>query len=202
MSILSIFKNKINPSHCEPLPTIIHKIRSGFCAVEINSLRQHIQTGNEIAAKQVMRTLLRFTPGGHFRGERTRETIVTYSGLAMLETAYLPADLLMEYKTIIEADTFTRACFLGPEGDSLRILIQVNSTIDAHSEAHQQVRDYYEQTLSIAILNTGRQATALCPFSFDPDAYFNPDSTAFVVASSQSKPKTKRTSNASQIVSA
>ncbi len=44
---------------------------------------------------------------------------------------------------------YTYCCFISPSGNGLKILIRVNSDLEHHSLAYNQVAEYYEQALEV-----------------------------------------------------
>jgi len=76
---------------------------------------------------------------------------------------------------------YTYCCFISPSGNGLKILIRVNSDLEHHTLAYNQVAEYYEQALEVDLDRSGKDVSRLCFYSYDPQLFHNTESLVFDV---------------------
>jgi hypothetical protein len=182
MNTLSVFHNTFTPLGAEPLSDIIHKIRAGFFRHLVSQYRGHRAVGDRLQARLTRRQLLAFTPCGQFQALYANDGLLSYSQLVLLETESIHPNLLDFYRQLLLQDPYTHACFRSAAGDTLRFLVRTDVSPDQHPAVFSELRHYFGHLLHLRLLGTGEDLTTLCHYSFDPRAYFNPDSEVFCPA--------------------
>ena len=179
---LSIFRNFNEVVSQKTLEEISGIIKDGIFKKQIESLQQTInEKGNEAYSKE-KKNLPAFTPSGKFEGGRKPEFLKEYSKLIILDIDKLETDQVSIIREKANGNSYTHCCFTSPSGLGLKIIVKVRSKLEKHKQAFNIVKLYYEGLLGVAIDPSGKDVTRLCFFSFDPDLYLNPDSTAFPVS--------------------
>lgn len=84
-------------------------------------------------------------------------------------------------KDKVSRDPYTLAVFTSPSGDGLKVLVRVDSDQKDHKLAFQQIAEHFDKVTGVKCDPSGKDITRLCFFSYDPDAYSNPDAVVFPV---------------------
>lgn len=77
--------------------------------------------------------------------------------------------------------TTTYCCFRNHLGTGIVVMVRTDSLESHHKAAYQQVVETYESYLNLKVSTTNTDIFTLCPISYDPNIYFNPDSTLFEI---------------------
>jgi len=128
--------------------------------------------------------LVAFTVSGVFEGGRNMSFLKTYNPFVILDIDKLDPDLLPGLVLKIQHIDFTRIAFVSPSGRGLKIIVEVDTEMKMHGLAYRQVYDFYEKELGVKIDKSGKDITRLCFMSYDPEIYFNEESTVFKVLES------------------
>jgi hypothetical protein len=88
-------------------------------------------------------------------------------------------------------------CFVSPSGNGLKVFIEVDTGMEHHDTAYQQVQKYYEDATGLKADSSCKDITRLCFMSYDPNLYKNlsyqkfevelPQSEAVIKSKEQSK---------------
>jgi len=187
MRNISLYENFIREVDSLSLAKIIEQIRGNKYKKTVSEIRKLIEIGDLERAKQVKRTLVAFTVSGSFEGGPKMVFLKAYNPFVILDINNLTPHLLRYLTFGIKRIEFTKAVFVSPGGRGLKIIVEVDSEMKKHDLAWEQVRDFYEEKLAVAVENKGDKITRLCFMSHDPDAYFNPESSVYKVATSRLK---------------
>jgi len=187
MNNISLYENFIREIDSLSLAKIIKQIRGSKYRKPVLEIRKLIKLGDLERAKQVKRTLVAFTVSGSFEGGPKMVFLKDYNPFVILDINNLDPHLLRYLIFRTRHIEFTKAVFVSPGGRGLKIIVEVDSEMKKHDLAWQQVRDFYEEQLDVAVENKGNKITRLCFMSHDPDAYFNPESSIYKVADSSIK---------------
>jgi len=187
MNNISLYENFIREIDSLSLAKIIKQIRGSKYKKPVLEIRKLIKLGDLERANQVKRTLVAFTVSGVFKGGPKMVFLQTYNPLVILNINNLDPHLLRYLIFRTKHIEFTKAVFVSPGGRGLKIIVEVDSEMKKHDLAWQQVCDFYEEQLDVAVENKGDKITRLCFMSHDPDAYFNPESSVYKVAASRIK---------------
>ena len=187
MKNISLFENFIKEVGSLSLAKIIEQIRGNKYKKSVSEIRKLVEIGDMERAKQVKKTLVAFTVSGLFEGGPKMDFLKTYNPFVILDINNLDPHFLRYLIFRIKHIEFTKAVFVSPGGRGLKIIVEVDSKMRKHDLAWHQVRDFYEDQLDVAIEKKGDNITRLCFMSHDPDAYLNPKSSVYKVATSRLK---------------
>jgi len=177
----TIFKNFNQPIETKSLLLITKDIVEGKYKDLISPIRMAIGMGKEDRADTFKKSLPAFTPSGVFEGGRKMEYLKMYSGFVHLDFDKLNPDELEKATEIITNIPFTFACFTSPSGNGLKVFIEINTGVENHKIAYQQVQQYYEKEIGIEADPKCKDITRLCFVSDDPNGYRNTNNKKFTV---------------------
>lgn len=164
---------------------ITKEITEGKYKAEVEQVRS---AGNKEEADRLKKQLPAFTPSATFKGGRKLEHLVSYSQFIILDFDKLSPEQLQSAFYKASAIPYTFSCFRSPSGNGIKILVQVNTGLQAHKQAWQQVSDYYQKQIELPIDPSGKDVTRLCFVSYDPEAYKNIYSEVFTVTLQMDEP--------------
>ncbi len=195
MKNISLFKNFTTEVGQRTLVDIVDGIRGDHYRPSILKIRALVQSGHKGKANQLKKELVAFTVSGLFEGGRKMPFLKTYNPFVILDIDKLdPAELpglILKIKQI----EFTRVCFISPSGRGLKIIVEVDSEMKSHKAAYWQVMNFYKDYLMVEIDKSGSDITRLCFMSYDPDVYFNPESSVYKILKSEVEAKKKPTTS-------
>lgn len=169
MASSTIFKNFNQPIETKSLLLITKDIVEGKYKDLISPIRMAIGMRKDSRVDNLKKSLPAFTPSGIFEGGRKMEYLKMYSGFVHLDFDKLYPDELEKATEIINNIPFTFACFTSPSGNGLKVFIEINTGIEHHKTAYQQVQDYYEKAIGIEADPKCKDITRLCFVSDDPN---------------------------------
>ena len=120
-----------------------------------------------------------FTVSGLFEGGRKMSFLKTYNPFVILDIDKLDPEVLPDLIMKTRKLPYTKLVFISPSGRGLKIIVEVDSEMTKHSVAYWQVMNFYKDSLMVEIDKSGKDITRLCFMSYDPEAYFNEESTVF-----------------------
>lgn len=176
MTTVSTFRNNQLTGN-RPLLTILNHIKKGTEKEIVENYRQLLLDGKDDWADQLLLHLTAFTPAGRFDKIRHRNDILFYSRIVMLETNPLTEKELAKVHQVAIADQHTYASFRSIAGNTLIILVPVESEAHQHPRTFNRVLNYYTSRRGLPLSANGFRLTDLCYYSSDPDAFINPDAT-------------------------
>src|SRR5678815_3670916 len=127
-------------------------------------LCEKIRRSTDKAEKDALKRLL---PGIIFQGSFSRRSIKgldTHSGLVVLDFDHL-GDRLPSFKQRIIADKYTRAAFISPSGDGLKVVVRIPPVAATHHLSCKALFDYYKDEA----LDPFEDVSRVCFESYDPD---------------------------------
>jgi hypothetical protein len=192
MASCTIFKQFNIPTEDKSLIVITKDIAEGKYKTEVEQVREAIQQGRIEDAEKLKKQLPAFTPSATFSGGRKIEFLTVYSQFIILDFDKLTPEQLQSAFSKASAIPFTFSCFRSPSGNGIKILVQVNTPLEEHKNAWQQVATFYQKEIGISIDESGKDVTRLCFVSHDPETYRNINAEVFQVkefASEQQQPK-------------
>ena len=154
--------------------------------------RYYKSQGLDKAATSEKQSCLCFSVATHFQGGKTRQHIVGWSGIGMVDFDDLPADRVGAMAKKAWADPHTLMVYRTISGEGIRILFRYQGYgVADHLTDHQQ-KLIYEDAFIRANLHFRRllgaqpdpkckTCTQLSGVAHDPDVYYNPDATPFYV---------------------
>lgn len=181
MKDVTVFKNYSTPIEVKNLSMIIDEIQNGKFKTEVEEIRQLYKTENKTEADNKKKKLLGFTPSATFKTVRKAHLSDSYTGFIILDLDKLSASELERVNKMARVCDYTYCCFISPSGNGLKILVQVDSELEHHTIAYNQIADYYEQALEIELDRSGKDVSRLCFYSYDPDLFLNSEAVIFSV---------------------
>ena len=178
---VTIFQNFTQVIAQQEISEVLDQVRSGKYSKQVATLQKLVNSGKLEEYNQQKKSLLAFTPSGTFVGGRKMQFLKSYSGLIILDFDKLTENHMELLCEQVPKTPYTFAFFKSPSGNGCKILVRVSSSHEKHLLAFNQVRLYYENTLSLHVDPSGKDITRLCFFSADPGLYHNPEATVFPV---------------------
>lgn len=181
MKKVTIFRKFTEIVKHSTIEDCVEEIRNGSYKKQVEEIRKiNTEKGKEEADK-LKKNLLAFTASGIFEKVRKINAISEYNQCVILDFDDISEDYLQEAKNNATLAPYTLAAFISPRGTGLKIIVQVNTQVEDHGIAFQQVADYYSQALNEEIDPSGKDCSRLCFMSYDPEAYYNKDAEVFQV---------------------
>lgn len=144
----------------------------------VEEIRRLYKIGSVEAADELKKALPGFTVTGIFNKRRKNDTLLSYSGMLILDLDDLMPAELQQIKEIVKDIPYTHMSFTSPSGFGLKIIAKVDSSSDAHKTAYEQVKAYYQKEVGKKFDATSDLAR-LCFVSYDRDAFYNSESAVF-----------------------
>lgn len=177
----TVFSNFVIRVKHSTVAECIEEIRKGTYRAQVEEIRKVNEEKGKDAADLLKKKLPAFTPSGLFDTFRRIDSITEYNQCIVIDLDDISEDRLQSAKDTATLAPFTLAVFLSPRGTGIKIIVAVDSELENHSVAFQQVADYFEQALQENIDASGKDISRLCFMSYDPDLYYNPDADVFKV---------------------
>ncbi len=187
MSACTIFKNFAVPVEDKSLVIISNWIASDKFKSEIEEIRSLIEQDKPEEASNKKKQLLAFTPSGVFKEKRLLTHLERYTSFLHLDFDKLTPEQLQQAFQVISEIPYTFMCFVSPSGNGLKVFIEVDTGMEHHDIAYQQVQKYYEDATGFKADQSCKDITRLCFMSYDPNLYKNLSYQKFVVALPQSE---------------
>jgi hypothetical protein len=173
MSACTIFKNFATPVEDVSLIIISKRITSEIYKDEVVEIRSLVAQGKTEAAANKKKQLLAFTPSGVFKEKRLLSHLERYTGFLHLDFDKLTPEQLQDAFQVISNITYTFLCFVSPSGNGLKVFIEVDTGVEHHETAYQQVQKHYEDATGLKADPSCKDITRLCFMSYDPMLYKN-----------------------------
>lgn len=169
------------------------KIKNGFYKNKVNELRSILYQGNPKQYSERKKELPAFTVQATFRDKRDAEHVDQYNKMIILDIDKLEQNEIDIITQKASLSIHTYACFKSPSNLGLKIIVPINSSLDKHKEAYQQVADFYSNLLDVEIDASGKDVCRLCFYSFDADMHINENASAFTVHTENEREKVNQT---------
>ena len=181
MKKVTVFRKFTEVVKHSTIEECVEEIRNGNCKKQVEEIRKiNTEKGKEEADK-LKKNLLGFTASGTFEKGRKINAISEYNQCVILDFDDISEDYLQEAKNNATLAPYTLSAFISPRGTGLKIIVQVNTQLEDHGIAFQQVADYYSQALNEEIDPSGKDCSRLCFMSYDSEAFYNKDADVFQV---------------------
>ena len=109
--------------------------------------------------------------------KRLNDSIKAHSGLMVLDFDDLDDERLVELKTSFQQIEWVCACWVSPSGSGLKVLVKINPL--RHLESFLELEEFFLGNFSQDIDKSGKDLARACFISWDPDLYYNPNSTVY-----------------------
>lgn len=182
MASCTIFRSFTIPVEKKSLLLIGKDIISDKYKTEVEEIRALLAQGKKDEADSKKKQLLAFTPSAVFTEKRQMPFLEMYSGFVHLDFDKLTAEQLQNAFAVICKIPYTALCFISPSGKGLKVFIEVNTELEHHDIAYQQVQKFYEDATGLKADDKCKDVTRLCFMSHDPNAYRTIQNQKFIVA--------------------
>ena len=105
-----------------------------------------------------------------------------YTQFLHLDFDKLTTEQLQNAFNVISKIPYTFLCFVSPSGNGLKVFIEVNTEMQHHEIAYQQVQKYYEDATGLKADPSCKDITRLCFVSYDPNLFKNINNEKFIVS--------------------
>lgn len=145
--------------------------------------RQYYRQGDKSNYAQLKGCGGAITPAAQMQGGHKAENIVSLTAAVMSDFDHIPADQLARARQAAIDDPRTLLCHLTASGEGLRILSTFTSPRPqaAYIDAWHAANEYYALITGCEYDKSTKDATRLSFLAYDPEAYFNPGCTPFVI---------------------
>lgn len=169
-------------SATESLYMILESIRSSsFLSSSVNRLQALKAGGFSEDARKFKLRMPCVTFSAVAYGERKVENITQYNRLLVLDFDHIPKQNYDDVRNAILEDPHTFCVFKSPSGDGLKVLVKIDTDLEFHKTAFQEVNAYYESITGFEPDKSGSDPLRLCILSYDPDLYINEDPAIYKV---------------------
>jgi len=167
ITVFKDIKDTTNPHYVTP-ESIIERIRTCKDKDKVDLVRAEL---DEKKKKILKGELPCICWSGKF-SKRDDESITEHSGLVCLDFDHVKD--VLDKKVEMSFLPFVYAAFVSPSGDGVKVIVRVPKEISNH-------RGYYMGLLKLfhELDTTSINVSRVCYSSYDPDIYFNPQSTEF-----------------------
>ncbi len=157
---------------------IVGKNIKGTIDEYVNTLEH--KKSNEI--EPLKSELLTFCYAGLFGEEVTKEFLIKYSKMVLLEFNEIDLEELEEIKEKAKNTTYSAMVYTTILGNGITVLVPVTTTVEYHNTAFEQVKKYYENLLGVNADTKTKDLTYMCIVSSDDDCYFRKFPMSYVVS--------------------
>ena len=170
------------------IEAVVNRIRTDTdLKAKTEKARQLAQKHKEAYRGFKSAALPAITPAGVF-SYRNAESLTKHSSLVVLDFDELPPEALEAKRRILEPLPFVAVVFVSPSGTGIKAFCHVAKTpTDAreHTEAWEQLRAFVEP-IGLKADPSGSDVSRLCFLAYDPNVFYNPNSTPFALRSETS----------------
>lgn len=171
---------------------IVSTIGSSKYRDMVGEVRRSFQEEGEKAANEKKKELPSITFSANYRGGRSSATLIRYLGHIVIDIDHLNQEELARILPLVKECKHTRIAFVSPKGMGLKIVVcacrpdgtlpeTIQEIEDFHNAAYNKVSSFYAQLCQVEIDTSGQDVGRTCLFSYDPNIYFNPDASIFIV---------------------
>jgi predicted P-loop ATPase len=183
----------------KPIDEILLDIKKLKYATDIESIRRFIKNGQQKEANDLKKKLLAFTVCATYGKTRKAGHELLYNQLIVLDFDDIDLNDLQNYIDIINACPHTYTSFVSPSGRGIKVIVPVNSGLQHHKHAFQQVADFYSELLDLTVDPSGSDPSRLCYVSYDPELFLNKNALVFEIDNTKPfKNQTDKTKNYSK----
>lgn len=194
-TIISLFKGYTDLQPAESTLNIVAElIRTDAKLAEYTRLhRECLQKQQASAAAYLKATCPCFAVSVRFVGGKRKEHIGEWTHLCMADFDHIPAERMEECRRLVATDCHTVLAYTTISGTGLRVVaayeaaprFNPRSEQELHVLAFRQMNEHYARLTGLPYDEKCKNSTRLSGLAHDPEVYFQPKATCFVV----SKPK-------------
>ena len=169
------------PAQTIPLAQALEHIRHGTYRQQIAGLRHALNLHGKPFYDGAKKQLDAYTFAGTFHQTRTKQHLLTHSGLVHLD--FDGVTDVARAKAVLCVGPTVAYIFLSPSGLGLKVGVHVPLVADdlAYKHAWQHIADALEQHTGLVADPSGKDISRLCFVSWDPDMYINLDADVFPI---------------------
>ncbi|WP_037360744.1 BT4734/BF3469 family protein [Asinibacterium sp. OR53] len=170
---ISNFRNMSVPTGVMSLQQVYDLIIGDDLMEQTNQLRTLLREGKKTEFDEQKKKLPAVTFSGEFEGGRKTENLVRYTQHVCLDFDKIPTpEELERAKAIIKDEVITKLVFVSPSGKGLKVVVEVEASVENHKDVYAQVAKYYADKIGFPADHTSDvpRLTFLC---WDKDAFFN-----------------------------
>ena len=193
MNNISFFKHCLKkiPSYNISLKELFNKIKNACWFKEINQLRSLLAENTELSRSKYDNYKKLYLGAVTFAGtfaHRAKNGIETSSNYVVIDIDDVDDNQLAQIRRNIISDPHTLMCFVSPSGHGIKAIFKAAFSDDRTFKiAWNQIADYLKKQYNIKADSSGKDICRLCCVSYDPEAYFNPDSIEFHIDQEESQ---------------
>ncbi|MBO9641316.1 MAG: PriCT-2 domain-containing protein, partial [Siphonobacter aquaeclarae] len=161
------------PTQAIGLEELVDLIRNGTYDLVIQALR--VQEDKKFQ-RQLKAQLDYVTPAGVFEPTRADENCAQRSGLIVID--FDDVENLPETAVQLAHDPFTRLLFVSPSGTGLKLFVEIETERE-HKDYFNDLSFYFQREYELIPDASGKDVSRACFLSYDPNTYYNPDSTVW-----------------------
>lgn len=165
----------------ESIVSVLNQIKNGQWRAVITRCREELAVGNVAEYKKVKSMLSATTFCGTFIGGHRAENLVAYNKLLVLDLDRIPTNEIAEIRQTLSADAYIYSLWLSPSGLGLKGLVRIDSPVEFHKFAFDQIANYFLLKYNIDLDRSGSDICRLCYVSWDPDLYLNEQASVFAL---------------------
>ena len=188
---LSLFKGYADTCPVETtLAEVVNLIRNrADIADHTRKFRYYSSQQQQAAARREKASCPCFAVSVRFAGGKQKANISSWTGLCLADFDHLPADSMARSLALLRADPHTLLAYTTISGEGIRVIsaytrgtrCDIRTENRLHAHAFRQMNAYYAALIGLNYDEQCKNATRLSGLAHDPDAYFNPDATPFLV---------------------
>lgn len=163
-----------------------------FIKKPIEQHRELLKSGKKEEAAQIKNKLPALTFSAYAPGKRVLQNIEYYNQLILLDFDRILDVQMEEVRRRIKNDPHTLMMFTSPSGNGLKVLVKVDSGLEYHKVAYQQVANYYFKITGIDPDRSGSDPLRLCYISHDPYLYQNKNCNVFNIDTTEEQKRQKQ----------
>lgn len=193
MTLFTLFKDHTHPSGEITVEEIANVVRGTKYKATILEIRRLVAHGNIEEANKKKSQLESVVFAARYQGGRKDCYLTGYNGYIVIDIDDQPEAELKRIILLARECPYTTLCFISPKGQGLKIVTKVSlpdgllpTTLHDikifHNRAYKLLNAYYSEFCRVNIDGSGKDVGRLCFFSYDPDAWLNPNAKTFIVS--------------------
>ncbi len=147
----------------------LNKIKEKTYKVSIEECRRVLLEDGKESYTILKKRLPALTFCGTFNGPHSKETLVTFNPLLIIDVDNLLPEEVEAKKALLFQDEHIFACWISPSGNGIKALMKTNATAETHKYYFDAAVKYFDNHYQIAVDVCGSDVCRLCFVSYDPN---------------------------------
>lgn len=152
----------------------VKDIRRGTFKHLVDQIRVIADTEKRNEKKRLLPAI---TPTGVFLPIRNNTNQVSHSGLMVVDFDDVPN--IKEIIALLKQDEYCYCFFLSPSGTGIKVFVRIPADSSRHTKLFNALRKYFKKKYGLEADEKCGDIARLCYVSYDPNAYWNPESLVF-----------------------